>query len=72
MHFISFSCAIAAAQVPLGGFANLQGMRGNQRFSIHKAYGDGGLLPSAHTCFNQVRGCCDAYLRQFPQFFFTI
>jgi len=42
------------SKVPLGGFANLQGMRGNQRFSIHKAYGDGGLLPSAHTCFNQL------------------
>jgi hypothetical protein len=41
-------------QVPLGGFANLQGMRGNQRFSIHKAYGDAALLPTAHTCFNQV------------------
>jgi hypothetical protein len=56
--------------VPLGGFANLQGMRGNQRFSIHKAYGDGGLLPSAHTCFNQVRCaaviyCCSLYAMLF-------
>lgn len=42
------------SKVPLGGFANLQGMRGNQKFSIHKAYGDSGLLPTAHTCFNQV------------------
>jgi len=42
------------SKVPLGGFANLQGMRGNQKFSIHKAYGDTGLLPTAHTCFNQL------------------
>jgi E3 ubiquitin-protein ligase HUWE1 len=42
------------SKVPLGGFANLQGMRGMQRFSIHRAYGDTGLLPTAHTCFNQV------------------
>jgi E3 ubiquitin-protein ligase HUWE1 len=43
------------SKVPLEGFANLQGMRGLQRFSIHKAYGGQGLLPSAHTCFNQVK-----------------
>ena len=42
------------SKVPLGGFSNLQGMRGTQRFSIHRAYGEPGLLPSAHTCFNQV------------------
>eukprot|EP01038_Epipyxis_sp_PR26KG_P005357 gene5357-7431_t len=43
------------SKVPLGGFANLQGMRGNQRFSVHKAYGaEAGLLPTAHTCFNQL------------------
>ena len=42
------------SKVPLGGFANLQGMRGPQRFSIHKSYGESTLLPSAHTCFNQV------------------
>jgi HECT-domain (ubiquitin-transferase) len=41
-------------QVPLEGFGSLQGMRGVQRFSIHKAYGELGLLPTAHTCFNQV------------------
>ena len=32
-------------------------MRGTQRFSIHKAYGGNGsttLLPTAHTCFNQL------------------
>jgi E3 ubiquitin-protein ligase HUWE1 len=42
------------SKVPLGGFANLQGMRGNQKFSVHKAYGGNGMLPSAHTCFNQL------------------
>jgi E3 ubiquitin-protein ligase HUWE1 len=42
------------SKVPLEGFGSLQGMRGVQRFSIHKAYGDIGLLPSAHTCFNQL------------------
>lgn len=42
------------SKVPLGGFSNLQGMRGTQRFSIHRAYGEPGLLPSAHTCFNQL------------------
>jgi E3 ubiquitin-protein ligase HUWE1 len=33
---------------------NLQGMRGPQRFSIHRAYTDIANLPTAHTCFNQV------------------
>ena len=47
-------------QVPLEGFGSLQGMRGVQRFSIHKAYGDSGLLPTAHTCFNQVMDCHNA------------
>lgn len=44
------------SKVPLGGFAQLQGMRGNQKFSIHRSYGgETGLLPTAHTCYNQVR-----------------
>lgn len=42
------------SKVPLGGFANLQGMRGTQQFSIHRAYVDVGLLPTAHTCYNQL------------------
>lgn len=50
--FIQF--VTGTSKVPLGGFANLQGMRGIQRCSIHKAYGDHALLPTAHTCFNQV------------------
>ena len=43
-----------ASKVPIGGFAQLQGMRGVQRFNIHRAYGGSGLLPAAHTCFNQL------------------
>jgi len=43
------------SKVPLDGFANLQGMRGVQRFSIHRAHGDNtNMLPTAHTCFNQL------------------
>jgi E3 ubiquitin-protein ligase HUWE1 len=42
-----------SAQVPLEGFKALTGMRGPQKFSIHKAYG-GERLPTAHTCFNQL------------------
>ncbi|CAD7952288.1 unnamed protein product [Amoebophrya sp. A25] len=41
------------SQVPLGGFKNLQGMRGPQKFSIHRAHTTE-RLPSAHTCFNQL------------------
>ncbi|KAF8819368.1 HECT-domain (ubiquitin-transferase) domain-containing protein [Cardiosporidium cionae] len=41
------------SRVPLEGFRNLMGMRGPQRFSIHREYGDE-RLPSAHTCFNQL------------------
>lgn len=40
-------------QIPLDGFAALQGSEGVQRFSIHKAF-DPLLLPTAHTCFNQL------------------
>ena len=35
------------------GFQALQGADGVKRFNIHKAYGSH-LLPSAHTCFNQL------------------
>ena len=42
-----------STQVPLEGFKALTGMRGPQRFSIHKAYGSD-RLPTAHTCFNQL------------------
>lgn len=48
------SFATGTARVPLGGFTELQGVQGTQRFSIHKAYGDPDRLPQAHTCFNQI------------------
>lgn len=41
------------SKVPLEGFVALQGMRGPQKFNIHKAFGSH-LLPTAHTCFNQL------------------
>ncbi|TFK54241.1 hypothetical protein OE88DRAFT_1786570 [Heliocybe sulcata] len=48
------SFATGTSRVPLGGFTDLQGVQGTQRFSIHKAYGDADRLPQAHTCFNQI------------------
>jgi E3 ubiquitin-protein ligase HUWE1 len=54
-QFVQF--VTGTSKVPLGGFANLQGMRGPQRMSIHRAYGDAATavpLPTAHTCFNQL------------------
>ncbi|KZT26754.1 hypothetical protein NEOLEDRAFT_1062431 [Neolentinus lepideus HHB14362 ss-1] len=48
------SFATGTSRVPLGGFTELQGVQGTQRFSIHKAYGDADRLPQAHTCFNQI------------------
>jgi E3 ubiquitin-protein ligase HUWE1 len=41
------------SKVPIGGFADLVGMSGLQKFNIHKAH-DKDRLPSAHTCFNQL------------------
>ena len=43
-----------SSKVPLAGFAELQGMRGIQKFSIHKAGGSKTALMSAHTCFNAL------------------
>lgn len=43
-----------SAKVPLEGFSQLQGMRGTQKFAIHKAGGPSGALMSAHTCFNAL------------------
>ena len=43
-----------SSKVPLSGFAELQGMRGIQKFSIHKMSGKKGALMSAHTCFNSL------------------
>ncbi|EKM54444.1 uncharacterized protein PHACADRAFT_174950 [Phanerochaete carnosa HHB-10118-sp] len=48
------SFATGTSRVPLGGFVDLQGVQGVQRFSIHKAYGEVDRLPQAHTCFNQI------------------
>ena len=42
-----------STKVPLEGFAALQGMRGVQRFSLNKAFGENSL-PCAHTCFNSI------------------
>lgn len=42
------------SQVPLEGFKSLVGMRGPQKFSIHRAGGCTDRLPTAHTCFNQL------------------
>ena len=49
--FLQF--ATGSSKVPLAGFAELPGMRGVQKFSIHKAGQDGALM-SAHTCFNAL------------------
>ena len=43
-----------SSKVPLAGFGELPGMRGVQKFSIHKASGSNGALMSAHTCFNSL------------------
>lgn len=43
-----------SSKVPLAGFGELPGMRGVQKFSIHKASGSTGALMSAHTCFNSL------------------
>jgi E3 ubiquitin-protein ligase HUWE1 len=29
-------------------------MRGVQKFSIHRSHSDASMLPTAHTCFNQL------------------
>jgi len=51
--FIQF--VTGSSKVPLEGFSQLQGMRGTQKFSIHKASsGSAGALISAHTCFNAL------------------
>jgi E3 ubiquitin-protein ligase HUWE1 len=45
---------IQLSQVPLDGFKALQGADGIKRFNIHKAFGSTSVLPTAHTCFNQL------------------
>lgn len=39
------------SKVPLEGFKALEGMRGTQKFNIHKAFGNPNALPSAHTWY---------------------
>ena len=51
--FLQF--ATGTSRVPVEGFKGLVGMRGPQKFCIHRAYGPE-RLPSAHTCFNQPLG----------------
>ena len=43
-----------SSKIPMGGFANLEGMNGVSKFLICKAYGKPARLPAAHTCFNQL------------------
>ncbi len=51
--FLQFTTG--SSKVPLNGFAELQGMRGIQKFAIHKVGGGAnGALMSAHTCFNSL------------------
>lgn len=51
--FVQF--VTGSSKVPLGGFGELQGMRGVQKFSIHKVTNmTKGALMSAHTCFNSL------------------
>jgi len=50
------SFATGTSRVPLGGFVDLQGVQGVQRFSIHRAYGDPSRLPQAHTCAYKLSG----------------
>lgn len=42
------------SKVPIGGFAELQGVSGPQKFQIHRSYKPKNSLPCAHTCFNQL------------------
>lgn len=42
------------SKVPLEGFKALEGMRGTQKFNIHKAFGNPNALPSAHTWYVQL------------------
>jgi hypothetical protein len=48
-EFLQF--VTGTSRVPLGGFKNLQGTSGLQRFQIQKAYGKENLLPRAHTWY---------------------
>lgn len=47
--------ATGTSMLPFEGFSHLQGSNGVQKFSIHRVSDKtDGLLPMAHTCFNQL------------------
>ena len=46
-EFLQF--VTGTSRVPLGGFKNLQGSSGQQKFQIQRDYGDADHLPKAHT-----------------------
>ncbi|KAM7537470.1 hypothetical protein Aperf_G00000059854 [Anoplocephala perfoliata] len=52
-RFLQF--VTGTSRVPLGGFANLEGMHGPTKFTISRAsVSSTNHLPSAHTCFNTL------------------
>ncbi|CAM4951268.1 unnamed protein product [Rotaria socialis] len=48
LQFVTGTC-----RVPIGGFAELLGSNGPQKFCIEK-YGKENILPRSHTCFNRL------------------
>lgn len=48
LQFVTGTC-----RVPVGGFAELMGSNGPQRFCIEK-FGKDTYLPRSHTCFNRL------------------
>ncbi|CAF1011549.1 unnamed protein product [Rotaria sordida] len=48
LQFVTGTC-----RVPIGGFAELLGSSGPQKFCIEK-YGKENILPRSHTCFNRL------------------
>jgi E3 ubiquitin-protein ligase HUWE1 len=50
-NFLQF--VTGTSKVPIDGFRSLQGIRGIQKFQIHKVF-DNNLLPTSHTCMNQL------------------
>ncbi len=41
-------------RIPVGGFSELQGMSGPQKFNVQKDRSGPTRLPQAHTCFNAL------------------
>ncbi|CAF3003262.1 unnamed protein product [Rotaria sp. Silwood2] len=48
LQFVTGTC-----RVPIGGFSELLGSNGPQKFCIEK-YGKDNILPRSHTCFNRL------------------